>query len=119
MHGAPVAECGVDIPAVSPKAASPAVTLVVALLSLAMSPVFMFLQFVVLWDDTAERWLVLLVFSLLGLAAAALPVTAFRRARRAASSGGGIASVAKGVAYLAFALLVLGELVLVSMVVGG
>jgi len=103
----------------TPGAASSIVTIVLALVSLVVAPVFMFFQFLVLWDDTAERWLVLLVFGLLGLAAAAIPVTAFRRARRATSSGGGIATVAKVVAYLAFAFLVLGELILVSMVVGG
>ena len=101
------------------EAPSSVLTTVLALVSLVVAPVLMFLQFMVLWDDTAEQWLVLTVFGLLGLAAAALPVTAFRRARRAAPSGGGFARVAKGVAYLAFAILVLGELVLVSMVVGG
>ena len=103
----------------TPEASSSIVTIVLALLSLVVAPFFMFFQFLVLWDDTAERWLVILVFGLIGLAAAALPVTAFRRARRAASSGRGIARVAKVVAYLAFAFLVLGELILVSMVVGG
>jgi drug/metabolite transporter (DMT)-like permease len=103
----------------TPEASSSIVTIVLALLSLVVAPFFMFFQFLVLWDDTAERWLVILVFGLIGLAAAALPVTAFRRARRATSSGGGIATVAKVVAYLAFAFLVLGELILVSMVVGG
>ena len=103
----------------TPEASSSIVTIVLALLSLVVAPFFMFFQFFVLWDDTAERWLVILVFGLIGLAAAAIPVTAFRRARRAASSGGGIATVAKVVAYLAFAFLVLGELILVSMVVGG
>jgi len=102
-----------------PGAASSIVTIVLALVSLVVSPVFMFFQFLVLWDDTAERWLVLLVFGLLGLAAAALPVTAFRLARRAASSGLGIARVAKVVAYLAFAFLMLGELILVYIVVVG
>ena len=103
----------------NPEAPSPIVTTVLSLVSLVVAPVLMFLQFMVLWDDTSERWFVLTVFGLLGLAAAALPVTAFRRARRAAPSGGGFAGVAKGVAYFAFAILVLGELVLVSMVVGG
>jgi drug/metabolite transporter (DMT)-like permease len=103
----------------TPEASSSIVTIVLALLSLVVAPFFMFFQFLVLWDDTAERWLVILVFGLIGLAAAAIPVTAFRRARRATSSGGGIATVAKVVAYLAFAFLVLGELILVSMVVGG
>lgn len=103
----------------APRAASSVITLVLAIVSMAVSPVLMFLQFMVLWDDTAETWLVLLVFGLLGLAAAALPVTAFLRARRAGSSGGALASVAKVVAYVAFTVLVLGEMLLVYMVVGG
>lgn len=111
--------CAMTESAPKPGTTSSIVTMVLALVSCVVAPVFMFFQFFVLWDDTSERWLVLLVFGLLGLAAAALPVTAFRRARRAGSAGGGIATVAKVVAYLAFALLVVGELVLVSMVVGG
>ena len=103
----------------TPEASSSIVTIVLALLSLVVAPFFMFFQFLVLWDDTAERWLVILVFGLIGLAAAAIPVTAFRRARRATSSGGGIATVAKVVAYLAFAFLMLGELILVYIVVVG
>ena len=103
----------------APRAASSVVTLALSMASLVVAPVFMFFQFFVLWDDTAERWLVLLVFGVLGLAAAALPATAFRRARRAGSSGGALASVAKVVAYVAFTVLVLGEVLLVSMVVGG
>lgn len=102
----------------NPDAPSSTVTTVLALVSLVVAPVIMFFQFMVLWDDTAETWLVLTVFGLLGLAAAALPVTAFRRARRTAPSDGGFARVAKGVAYLAFAILVLGELVLVPMAIG-
>ena len=103
----------------APRAASSVVTLVLVLVSLVVAPVFMFLQFMVLWEDTAERWLVLTVFGVLGLAAAALPATAFLRARRAGSAGGVLASVAKVVAYVAFTVLVLGELLLVSGVVGG
>ena len=103
----------------APRAASSVVTLVLALVSLVVAPAFMFLQFMVLWEDTAERWLVLLVFGVLGLAAAALPVTAFLHARRAGSSGGALASVARVVAYVSFTVLVLGELLLVSMVVSG
>lgn len=114
-----MAESGMTEHSKNSEAPSSTVTAVLALVSIVVAPVLMFLQFMVLWDDTAETWLVLLVFGLLGLAAAALPVTAFRRARRTASSDGGFARVAKGVAHLAFAILVLGELVLVPMAVGG
>lgn len=106
-----------------PAGPSSIATVLLALVSLVVSPAVMLLQFVVLWSDNetqGEAVLVYLVFALLALVAAALCVAALRRVRRAENSpDSGGAKMAKLITYTALAVLVSGQLLIGFIAAGG